>query len=77
MYESDMCCGMGGSYSAKFPEISRPILERKLSNIRKTGAGAVAMDCPGCVMQIRGGLDKAGDRLPVMHVVELIAERLD
>jgi Fe-S oxidoreductase len=76
MFESDMCCGMGGSYSLKFPEISKPILQRKLENIRKTGAGAVAMDCPGCVMQIRGGLDKAGDKLPVKHVVELIAERL-
>jgi L-lactate dehydrogenase complex protein LldF len=77
MFESDMCCGMGGSYSAKFPEISRPILERKLRNIRDTGAGAVAMDCPGCVMQIRGGLDKAGDRTPVRHLVEIIAERLE
>ena len=54
MFESDMCCGMGGSYSVKFPEISAPILERKLGNIEKTGAGTVAMDCPGCVMQIRG-----------------------
>jgi Fe-S oxidoreductase len=76
MFESDMCCGMGGSYSVKFPEISKPILQRKLENIRKAGAAAVAMDCPGCVMQIRGGLDKAGDKLPVKHVVELIAERL-
>jgi Fe-S oxidoreductase len=76
MFESDMCCGMGGSYSLKFPEISRPILERKLANIRQTGAGMVAMDCPGCVMQIRGGLDKAGDALPVRHVAELVAERL-
>jgi iron-sulfur cluster protein len=76
MFESDMCCGMGGSYSMKFPEISRPILARKLENIRKTGATLVAMDCPGCVMQIRGGFDKQADPVPVRHVVELIAERL-
>jgi Fe-S oxidoreductase len=35
------------------------------------------MDCPGCVMQIRGGMDKGPDPLPVKHVVELLAERLD
>jgi len=52
MFESDMCCGMGGSYSMKLPEISAPILRKKLGNIRETGATLVAMDCPGCVMQI-------------------------
>jgi L-lactate dehydrogenase complex protein LldF len=77
MFESDMCCGMGGSYSMKFPEISKPILERKLQNIRKTGAEVVAMDCPGCVMQIKGGLDKSAAPLPVKHVVELLAQRLE
>ena len=30
MFECDMCCGMGGSYSIKLPEISKPILQRKL-----------------------------------------------
>jgi L-lactate dehydrogenase complex protein LldF len=52
MYEADMCCGMGGSYSLKLPEISAPILQRKLVNIKQTGAPVVVMDCPGCVMQI-------------------------
>ncbi|HEX7554198.1 MAG TPA: LUD domain-containing protein, partial [Geothrix sp.] len=57
MFECDMCCGMGGSYSLKLPEISAPILQRKLKNIKETGAPVVAMDCPGCVLQIRGGFD--------------------
>ena len=76
MFESDMCCGMGGSYSLKLPEISAPILERKLKNIRDTGASLVAMDCPGCVMQIKGGLDKEGSAVNVKHTVELLAENL-
>ncbi|MEI9974390.1 MAG: (Fe-S)-binding protein [Ignavibacteriota bacterium] len=38
MFEADMCCGMGGSYSLKLPEISAPILQRKLTNIKGTGA---------------------------------------
>ncbi|UFS70280.1 LUD domain-containing protein [Geomonas sp. RF6] len=76
MFECDMCCGMGGSYSLKLPEISAPILERKLKNIKETGAGTVAMDCPGCVLQIRGGFDKEGGKVTVKHTVELLAERL-
>ncbi|MGD0868640.1 MAG: L-lactate dehydrogenase (quinone) large subunit LdhH [Bryobacteraceae bacterium] len=78
MFESDMCCGMGGSYSLKLPEISAPILQRKLTNIRKTGAAIAAMDCPGCAMQIRGGIDKArlaqGTPVQVRHTAELLAD---
>ncbi|HCE69275.1 MAG TPA: (Fe-S)-binding protein [Geobacter sp.] len=77
MFECDMCCGMGGSYSIKLPEISGPILKRKLHNIRETGAPLVAMDCPGCVMQIRGGLDQDGSAIRVRHTVELLAEQLE
>ncbi|MBK5275958.1 MAG: LUD domain-containing protein [Desulfuromonadales bacterium] len=76
MFECDTCCGMGGSYSMKLPEISGPILQRKLRNIRETGAATVAMDCPGCVMQIRGGFDQSGGDVKVRHTVELLAEQL-
>ncbi|MBC7963007.1 MAG: LUD domain-containing protein [Steroidobacteraceae bacterium] len=77
MFECDTCCGMGGSYSMKLPEISGPILKRKLHNIKETGAPLVAMDCPGCVMQIRGGLDQDASPIKVRHTVELLAERLE
>jgi len=76
MFESDICCGMAGSYSLKLPEISAPILERKLKNIRETGTSLVAMDCPGCVMQIKGGFDKEGGPINVRHTVELLSELL-
>jgi Fe-S oxidoreductase len=75
MYECDTCCGMAGSYSVKLPQISAPILERKLRNIKETGASSVIMDCPGCVMQIRGGFDKDGAPIKVMHTVERLADR--
>jgi L-lactate dehydrogenase complex protein LldF len=77
MYECDMCCGMGGSYSMKLPEISAPILKAKLENIKETGAPAVAMDCPGCVMQIRGGFDQEGSAVAVKHTAELLVDRLE
>jgi iron-sulfur cluster protein len=77
MYEADMCCGMGGSYSLKLPEISAPILERKLDHIKQTRTSLVVMDCPGCVMQIRGGLDKDGAEIKVEHTVQRLAEELE
>jgi Fe-S oxidoreductase len=76
MKDSDVCCGMGGSYTLKFPEISAPILARKLENVKATGVDTVAMDCPGCMMQIGGGLDRAGSPARTRHVAELLAERL-
>ncbi len=75
MYECDTCCGMAGSYSLKLPQLSAPILERKLKNIKDTGASKVVMDCPGCVMQIRGGLDKEGAPIRAEHTVERLADR--
>ena len=77
MFEADMCCGMGGSYSLKMPEISAPILERKLANIKHTGAPLVVMDCPGCVMQIRGGIDKDGAAIKVEHTAQRLSEALE
>lgn len=76
MFESDTCCGMGGSYSLKFPEISGNILRRKLDNIIKTETKLVCTDCPGCVMQIRGGVDKEGLPIEVKHSLQVLAERL-
>ena len=72
MQQADMCCGMGGSYTLKLPELSAPILERKLVHIEQAGVPLVLIDCPGCVMQIRGGLDKRGSTIKV----ELTAQRL-
>ncbi|MBK8598330.1 MAG: LUD domain-containing protein [Holophagales bacterium] len=77
MKESDTCCGMGGSYSLKFPEISKPILQKKLASIRETKAGTAVMDCPGCVMQIRGGFDKAEGPVEVQHIARLLARALE
>jgi Fe-S oxidoreductase len=76
LHESSFCCGFGGSFSLEFPEVSRRILARKLTTIADTGAETVVTDNPGCIMQIRGGLHAAGRPTRVLHVAELMAERL-
>ena len=74
--EEDVCCGFGGTYSAKFPEISAQILEKKLEHVKETGASRLVVDCPGCVMQLRGGVEKKGLGVTVGHIAELLADNL-
>jgi iron-sulfur cluster protein len=74
--EEEVCCGFGGSYSLSFPAVSRTLLAKKTANLEAGGITAVATDCPGCVMQIRGGMARAGKDIQVKHVAELMAEQL-
>ncbi|NJB68586.1 iron-sulfur cluster protein [Desulfobaculum xiamenense] len=74
--EEDVCCGFGGTFSMKFPEESKELLNKKLDNVAKTGAKQLLTDCPGCVMQLRGGARRRGDDLQVRHIAEALAERL-
>ena len=75
MADHDNCCGFGGSYSVLYPEIAAPILANKIEHIKETGADVVAVDCPGCMMQIRGGLDARDIDIKVKHTAEIIAEK--
>jgi Fe-S oxidoreductase len=72
--EEQTCCGFGGTYSAKFPHISAEILARKLDDFEKTGAEVIVTECPGCVMQLRGGMKKRGGRVQVKHLAEVLGE---
>jgi iron-sulfur cluster protein len=75
--DEDVCCGFGGSFSIDFPEISAEILKRKLDNIEATGAEILVTDCPGCVLQLRGGMDKRATRkIHVKHIAEVVADNL-
>lgn len=74
--EEDVCCGFGGSYSVKFPELSATLLQKKLQNIEASTADMLVADCPGCIMQIRGGMEKYSRKVKVIHMAELLAERL-
>ena len=75
MFEGDTCCGMGGSYTVKQPELSMGMLKRKLKNIEDAGAEYVAAECPGCLIQLGGGLDKSGSKIKAKHPAELMVGR--
>ncbi len=77
MPHSDRCCGFGGSYSfTSHPDIAKRILGDKIRDIETTGASCVAMDCPGCMMQIRGGLEKQEKNVRAAHTIELLAQAI-
>ncbi len=71
---SDECCGFGGSFSVRLPEVSTGILERKIANIEATGAAAVVACDAGCLMQMRGGLGRRGSRVRALHLAEVVGE---
>jgi len=77
MPETTTCCGFAGSFSADHPEISAALLEEKLDAIRETGAGEVGLDCPGCLLQIRGGCRRQGLAVEVRHTAQILAARLN
>lgn len=70
----EVCCGMGGTFSVDFPELSAELLKNKLDNVAATGAELLVTDCPGCVLQLKGGMDKRGGKIRVKHLAEAVAE---
>jgi L-lactate dehydrogenase complex protein LldE len=71
--EEETCCGFGGSFSVTFPEVSRSMMEHKVDHILASGADTVVMCEPGCLMNIAGGLQKAGSNIRAMHIIDLLA----
>jgi len=69
----DTCCGFGGTFSIKFPDISASILDEKIDNILKSGADTIVSTDMGCLMQIGGALSRRGIPIKTMHIAELLA----
>jgi L-lactate dehydrogenase complex protein LldE len=69
----DECCGFGGSFSVRLPEVSTAILDKKLANVEATGADCVVACDAGCLMQMRGGLSRRGSRVRALHLAEVLA----
>jgi glycolate oxidase iron-sulfur subunit len=70
--ESAICCGSAGVYNLLEPEAATELGDRKAANILATGADAIVTGNPGCLLQIRSALERAGRPLPVLHTIELI-----
>jgi glycolate dehydrogenase iron-sulfur subunit len=73
--EAAICCGSAGSYNLTEPAMAARLQRRKIENILQTGATTVVTANPGCVLQIRAGLEKAGaGNIGVVHLADFLAE---
>jgi len=68
----ETCCGFGGSFSVIYPEVSKAMMEAKVRAIESTGADVVAVGDAGGIMNIAGGLRKAGSPIRAMHLIEIL-----
>lgn len=73
MRDSDRCCGFGGAFSVKYPDISAAMAEEKVKNIVDSGADTVTGCDMGCLMNIQGMLSRKGLSVSVKHIAQLLA----
>jgi glycolate oxidase iron-sulfur subunit len=70
--ESELCCGAAGTYNLTQPEMSGRLSERKMANIKKTGARVAITSNAGCALQIAREARAQGERLAVVHPMEIL-----
>jgi len=74
MPRADLCCGFGGGFSVKMPEISTAMADEKLHYIAATGADVLVSCDVGCLMHLGGRMEKTGMPVRPMHLAELLWE---
>lgn len=76
MEDAGLCCGLGGTFTAHHPELSRSIGDRKRRGLVNSCAEMVASGCPGCILQLQDIVDRAGLAMRAVHSLELIDQAL-
>ena len=77
MEETEVCCGFGGAFSVKYPDISDAIGEAKARNAIKSGADCLLAGDLGCLLHIAGKLSRDGSEVECRHVAEVLAGMTD
>lgn len=70
---AEICCGFGGTFCVKYPEISDKMVTDKAADIAATGAEAVLAGDLGCLLNIAGKLTRLGSAVETRHVAEVLA----
>ena len=74
---SETCCGFGGTFCVKYPEISNKMVGDKCDDIVATGVDTVLSGDMGCLMNIAGKLKRRGSLIQVRHIAEVLAGMTD
>lgn len=77
MPECEVCCGFGGTFSIKYPDISNAMVERKAANVATVAPDLMLAGDLGCLLNIAGKLTRTRSAIPVRHVAEVLAGELD
>ncbi|MEM9736687.1 MAG: (Fe-S)-binding protein, partial [Pseudomonadota bacterium] len=77
MRDPDVCCGFGGTFCVKYPDISNKMVSEKAERIAETGADTVLAGDLGCLMNMGGKLSREGKPVKARHVVEVLAGMTD
>ncbi|MEH6576584.1 MAG: (Fe-S)-binding protein [Amphritea sp.] len=77
MDESETCCGFGGTFCVKYPEISNRMVSNKTENIANSGAKTLLAGDLGCLLNMAGKLKREGQAVEARHVVEVLADMTD
>ncbi|MEE8624824.1 MAG: (Fe-S)-binding protein, partial [Acidiferrobacterales bacterium] len=77
MQDADVCCGFGGTFCIKYPEISARMVSDKMTNTEASGADNVLGGDLGCLLNIAGGLKRHGSKIKVYHLAEVLADMAD
>ena len=72
--EAEVCCGFGGTFCVKYPDISTAMVDAKIASIEKSGADLVLAGDLGCLLNIAGRLSRRGSAIQVRHVAEILAD---
>jgi L-lactate dehydrogenase complex protein LldE len=75
--EKETCCGFGGFFSVKYPEISARMADDKIADAKATGADMILAADLGCLLHLAGRLSRQGGRLQVRHAAEILAGMAD
>jgi len=75
--EPEICCGFGGTFCVKYPEISDKMVTDKAAEIVATGADAVLAGDLGCLLNIAGKLTRLGSPVEARHIAEVLAGMAD
>lgn len=70
--ENDVCCGFGGTFSAKYGDLSTAIVDRKVDFILASGANLVLSADLGCLLNIAGRLQRRGSDVQCRHIAEVL-----
>lgn len=73
MSDCEVCCGFGGTFAMKYPDISNAMVDRKTQNAGAVGAQLLLAGDLGCLMNMAGKLRRAGSPMAVRHVAEVLA----